>query len=136
MTKYSIKLGRPSKYTVNTIPKAKKYTEKCLSSNQLPTIEELAITLGTGTRTLYDWQEDYPDFSQTMDALRDAQRYLLIKNGLNSTYSTQFSMFLLRAIHGLNDRKPDYQATQNNYLNISPDVVTEALKMMEQNSKL
>ena len=128
------KFGRPTKYTNNTIHYVQDYISRCYEGNKLPTVEGLAIDLGVGTRTLYDWQDAHIDFSQTMDTLRDTQKYLLIKNGLNSTYSSQFSMFLLKAIHGLSDKKPEYQASQNNYMNVSPDVVAEALKIME-NSK-
>jgi hypothetical protein len=126
--------GRPTKYTKSMPRHVAEYTKKSLEVDKLPTIEGLAVELGIGTRTLYDWETEYSDFSQTMDALRDTQRRLLIENGLNGTYSAQFAMFLLRSIHGMVDRKPDVQATQNNYSNISPEVLADALALMEKNN--
>jgi hypothetical protein len=42
-------------------------------------------------------------------------------------------MFLLKSMHGYNDKTPLYEATQNNYMNISPEVMADALKLMREN---
>lgn len=126
----AIKMGRPSRYANNIPSCVMNYTKRCLREGIFPTIEGLAINLGTGTRTLYDWEKEYTDFSHTLELLRDTQRDLLIKNGLTGKYSTSFAIFLLKAIHGYTDSKALFEATQNNYMDISPDVLADALKLM------
>jgi len=95
-----------------------------------PTFEGLATFLGVGTRTLYDWELEYPDFSQTMDMVRDTQKQLLVTNGLTGSYNTRFAMFLLKASHGMNEKDPLISVTQNSYMNISPDLLADALVLM------
>ena len=118
-----IKIGRPTKYSSGTPKNVMNYLNSCIKGGVFPTIEGLAIRLRAGTRTLYDWEREYPDFSQTIEALRCTQRELLISNGLSGKYSTSFSIFLLKAIHGFSDSKSVVEATQNNYMDISPDVL-------------
>lgn len=89
--------GRPSKYTAKTPSCLRNYTTESLQKGDFPTIEGFSAYLGVGTRTLYDWQAEYPDFSLTMDELRDTQKHLLISKGLTGSYNTRFAMFLLKA---------------------------------------
>ena len=125
-----MKRGRPTKYNSKIPPSVTTYTNKCLKEGVFPTIEGLSAKLGLGTRTLYDWEKLHPDFSQTMDNLRDAQRELLITNGLQGNYNTRFSMFLLKASHGMTEKEPLIDNTQNNYSNISPELLADALTLM------
>ena len=124
------KLGRPTKYSSRLPQCVTHYTQSCLKDDDFPTIEDLAISLGVGSRTIYDWEKLYPDFSQTLELLRDAQRGMLIKNGLNGKYNTSFAAFLLKAMHGFSDSKPIFEATQNNYMDVSPEVLADALKII------
>jgi hypothetical protein len=126
-----IKRGRPSKYSSRLPARLINYTNECLENGNFPTIEGFSAYLGVGTRTLYDWQTEYPEFLQTMDDLRDTQKHLLISNGLKGDYNTRFSMFLLKANHGMAEKDPLISATQNSYMNISPEVLAEALKLMK-----
>lgn len=125
------KKGRPTKYTENLHNRVKKYTDSRIKTGDFPTIEGLARELGVSTRSLYGWEIEYPEFLQTMDSLRDAQRDMLQAGGLTGKYNARMAIFLLKAIHRLSDATPLLQATQNNYMNISPDVLAEALKLME-----
>jgi len=122
--------GRPTKYTTSTSGRVIKYTNDCLEKGIFPTFEGLATFLGVGTRTLYDWELEHADFSQTMEKVRDTQRQLLITNGLTGSYNTRFAMFLLKANHGMSEKDPLIAATQNSYMNISPDLLADALELM------
>lgn len=126
-----VKRGRPTKYSASLPDRVKKYTNKTLKDGDFPTIEGLALELGVSTRTLYGWETEYPEFLQTMDSLRDAQRDMLQVGGLTGKYNARMAIFLLKASHGLSDATPLLHATQNNYLNISPDVLADALRLME-----
>lgn len=82
----------------------------CLKNGRFPTIEGLAGFLRVGTRTIYDWKSEYSDFSQTIEILLDTQRELLITGGLTGKYNTRFSMFLLKANHGMREKDPNILA--------------------------
>lgn len=133
---FSLRRGRPTKYTKETPKRVISYTKKCLENDDFPTIEHLASYLGVGTRVLYEWEKEYSDFMQTMDMLRDAQRHLLISGGLTNKYNARFASFLLKANHGMSDAKPLVHATQNNNFNVSPELVAEALKIIEEKERL
>jgi len=124
------KRGRPTKYNLKLISRVTEYTKKCLKEGIFPTIEGLAPKLKIGTRSIYEWEKLYPDFSQTIDNLRDTQRELLITNGLKGSYNTRFSMFLLKANHGMTEKEPLVEATQYNNMNISPDLMADAMELM------
>jgi hypothetical protein len=128
----SFKRGRPTKYTKETPRRVIHYIKKCQQSDDFPTIEHLSSELGVGTRTLYAWEEAYSDFQHTMDMLRDAQRDLLIRGGLTNKYNSRFASFLLKANHGMQDKQPPISATQNNYMNISPELMAEAIKLTRE----
>jgi hypothetical protein len=128
----SFKRGRPPKYTKETPRRVIHYIKKCQQSDDFPTIEHLSSELGVGTRTLYAWEEAYSDFQHTMDMLRDAQRDLLIRGGLTNKYNSRFASFLLKANHGMQDKQPPISATQNNYMNISPELMAEAIKLTRE----
>lgn len=127
--------GRPTKYSAKTPKCLQIYTTKCLEKGEFPTIEGFSAHLGVGTRTLYDWQAEYPDFSQTMDELRDTQKHLLISKGLTGGYNTRFAMFLLKANHGMTEKDPLISATQNSFMGISPDLLADALELMESKER-
>jgi hypothetical protein len=128
-----IKRGRPTKYSITGTPnRAKKYTQKALDDGNFPTIEGLSLELGVSSRTLYGWQDQYPEFFQTMETLRDAQKHMLTSGGLTGKYNARMAVFLLKASHGLTDTAPPINATQINNMNISPEVLADALKLLEE----
>ena len=134
-SKSIIKRGRPTKYTKETCKRVMHYINSCSKTEEFPTIEHLASSLGIGTRTLYTWETEYSEFQQTMDMLRDAQRHMLISGGLTNKYNSRFASFLLKANHGMTDTKPLVQATQNNNYNISPELLAEAIDIMRMGER-
>lgn len=128
------KRGRPTKYSAQLCSVVNHYTDECLEKNKFPTIEGLARHLSVGTRTMYDWETIHPEFSQTLGVLRDAQRQLLITNGLTGQFNTRFSIFLLKASHGMQEKEPLIHANQNSFMNISPDVLADALELVKKDS--
>lgn len=127
-----MKRGRPTKYSAKTSKYVMDYIKKCAGNEEFPTIEGLASYLKVGTRTIYDWKVEYDDFSQTIEMLMDAQRELLVVNGITGKYNTRFSMFLLRANHGMREKETIVEASQNNIMNgINADLLADALKILE-----
>jgi hypothetical protein len=129
-----IKRGRPTKYTQTLPSRVMHYTDKCIKNGDFPTIEGLALELGVSARILYGWDTEYSDFFQTMETLRNAQKHMLQADGLSGKYNARMATFLLKETHGITDATPPIHATQNNYMNISPELLAEALKIMEENS--
>ncbi len=125
------KRGRPTKYTAKTSKRVRDYITMCLEKEKFPTIEGLAAYLRVGVRTINDWQTKYDDFSPTIEILKDTQRELLINNGLTGEYNTRFAMFLLKANHGMTEKDPVVSATQNSFMNISPELLADALELMK-----
>lgn len=122
--------GRPTKYDPALRKRVNKYTQEMVEKGIFPTIEGLSVYLGVGTRTLYDWEKVYEDFSQTVEQLRDTQRELLITKGLNGGYNTRFAMFLLKAAHGMTEKDPLITSTQTNNFNVPPELLADALEIM------
>ncbi len=128
----SLRRGRPTKYTKETARRVISYIKKCNQKHDIPTIEQLSLELGVGTRTLYAWEEAHSDFQQTMDMLRATQRDLLVRGGLTNKYNARFASFLLKANHGMQDKQPLVNATQNNTYNVSPELMADAIKMVRE----
>ncbi len=124
--------GRPTKYTKETPRRVMHYIKKCQENNGFPTIERLAAELAIGTRTLYTWEAEYSDFRHTLEILRDVQRDQLIRGGLSNKYNARFAAFLLKANHGMQDKQPVVNATQNNTFNVSPELMADAIALVKE----
>ncbi len=124
------KTGRPTKYDSTRLnTRAKEYIKQAKKKGDFPTIEQLAVVLGVGVRTLYGWEVEHAEFQQTMDTLREAQRHMLLTNGLSGKYNSRFAIFLLKASHKMRENEPVVE-NNTNYMNISPDVLADAIKLM------
>lgn len=89
--------------------------------------------MNVGTRTIYEWIDIYDDFSQTIEMLRDLQRQMLVSKGLKGEYNSRFSIFLLKANHQFRENELLINSSQNNnYLNISPELLADALRIMRE----
>lgn len=120
-------VGRPSKYTDKVNKEALGYIDSCgenyiliekpVITNgevseekiikkeiKLPTVEKLALLLGVSRDSLYEWAKQYPDFSDTLDALKKKQADMLIQNGLSGDYNSTIAKLMLSANHGINER--------------------------------
>lgn len=129
---FLLKRGRPTKYTKQSTKLVISYIKMCSEKEEFPTIEHLASHLGIGTRTLYAWEQEYSEFQQTMDLLRDTQKHLLISGGLTNKYNARFASFLLKANHGMQDKQPLVHATQNNNFNVPPELMADAIKLVRE----
>lgn len=123
------KKGRPSKYDTRLNTRAKEYIKLSTKKGDFPTIEQLAGILRVSVRTLYGWESEHDEFLQTMDALRETQRHLLLTNGLSGKYNSRFAIFLLKAAHKMRENEPVVE-NNTNYMNISPDILADAIKLM------
>lgn len=132
-SKKSLKLGRPSKFSSKMVKKADKYLQNCTESDELPTIEKLALVLGISSRTAYVWRDEHDTFMQTVDRLQCLQIDKLIQKGLTGAYSASMAIFLLKSIHKYRETDSSLYAVQNNFHNITPELLQEAINIQEDN---
>jgi hypothetical protein len=101
-------LGRPSKYTPETLEKTAWYIEnyRTLEPPQLvPTIAALAIHLGVRRKTIEMWRDDpeKEEFGNLCDMLMANQEVIALNGGLGNVFNSQMSKLLLSK-HGYSDK--------------------------------
>ena len=109
--------GRPTKYSEEFIGKVDEY----LASRQddeyevgdrgftkirvkLPTIEGFAVYIGVNKTTLYEWDKKYPEFSNSLDKIKQEQQERLLDNGLAGTYNSTIAKLILSSNHGMREK--------------------------------
>lgn len=98
-------MARPTKYDPNTIlPKMAEAIEKGMF------IEELAAHLGVSRETIYQWEQEYTEFSDTVKALREAAQRKVAK--LLASHATEdrpgnasVAIFIAKNVLGWRDRQ-------------------------------
>lgn len=97
--------GRPSEYEATKVAKAvEKYISMCKEQFYLPTVEGLAVELGVGRKTLYNWAKEHPEFLHTLDVLLTLQGSMLIQNGLKNEYNPTITKLMLSSNHDYKER--------------------------------
>lgn len=94
--------------------------------NKLPSITEYRQLAGIGADKLLDLRATNAELNEALSKVEDAQELYLLKRG-DQTKNPTFQIFLLKTKHKYNDANPNL--TQNNYLNVSPDILATALKL-------
>ncbi len=101
------KIGRPTKYNDEILNKAKSYVSHCQDKEKIPYIEELALILDINDDTIVEWTKKHKEFSATIDQLKTLQKLRIKDGALTKQLHPSTSMFLLRANHGVSDRRYD-----------------------------
>lgn len=70
----------------------------------VPTVEGLADELGKGTKTMYNWGKEHPDFQDVLDQLIAKQGRLLQAKGLRKETDSGITKLLLSANHGKREK--------------------------------
>lgn len=73
-------------------------------SVQLPTHEGFALMLGVNSSTLYEWEKEHPEFSKSLEKIKDVQRERLINQGLAENYNSTIAKLILSANHGMAEK--------------------------------
>lgn len=77
------KRGAPSKYDPQYCEMVDDYLKTCgREQTQLPTIEGFGFFIGVPRSTMYDWREEHPDFSDTLNYIMGKQKEQLINDGI------------------------------------------------------
>lgn len=100
---------------------------------RLPTVGGYCLEVGIPQSRILEYTAKFPEVAQIVEYIVDLQQEFLVTNGVTQKVNPIFSMFLLKSKHNFKDSPQ--QLTQNNYMNISPDVLADALKLSAKNDK-
>jgi hypothetical protein len=107
--------GRPTDYSKSILKKTEDYIESCQDIEvkkglftklkvRLPTIEGLAVCLKVHRDTIYQWEKEYPEFSDILEQLRAKQAERLLNMSLSGDYNSTIAKVLLTK-HGYHDKQ-------------------------------
>ena len=77
---------------------------KMVMPPKFPTFELFASTIGVTARTLSNWAERYPRFSEAYAIAKNIQLGISKVGGILKYYDSNFSKFLLSNDHGMSDK--------------------------------
>jgi hypothetical protein len=131
VTKHKISLAN-SVYTAKDFIDAwDRYENKLIEHpKQLPTIGGFCLEVGIPQSNILEYTAKFPEVNQIVTRLVDMQQEFCLTKGITQEVNPIFSMFLLKSKHNYHDTPQ--QLTQNNIMNISPDVLKDALALMAE----
>lgn len=100
---------------------------------KLPTIGGFCLEAGISQQNILEYTTKYPEVGEIINYILELQQEFCLVNGIKQKINPIFAMFLLKAKHNFKDNPQNL--TQNNYMNISPDVLKDALQLMGKTNK-
>lgn len=102
--------GRPIEYKKEYVDMVYEYIGRCEESAaegkvDMPTKEDFACYIGVDKSSLYEWEENYPDFSYALAFLMNKQHKWLIDNGLANKYNPTITKLMLSSNHGYAEKQ-------------------------------
>lgn len=119
-----------SVYVLDDFTSAWNRYETALQSDpkKLPTIGGYCLEVGIPQSNILEYTVKFSEVGQIINRIVDLQQEYCLTNGITQKVNPIFAMFLLKSKHNFHDSPQ--QLTQNNYMNISPDVLKDALALM------
>ena len=98
------KVGRPTKYNETILAKAREYLDDHESmGDPVPSHAGLGVCLDVTRETLYQWEKEKPEFSDTLRKIKQKQEQILVAHGLLSTFNPTITKLML-ANHGYSEK--------------------------------
>lgn len=117
--------GRPTNYRESLNEKVNKYLKTCVDEItefhktrgeksdtyerilkvNLPSIVGFGIYAGVPESTLYDWRDKHLNFSESLAKIVDAQKLVLMTEGLSGNYNASIAKLILSANHNMVEKK-------------------------------
>ena len=117
------KVGRPTAYKPEYVQELIDFFNVDKDEGVLPLLSGFACKIGVHRGTLNDWAAKHEEFADAYARAKEHQERLLIANGLNGTFNSQFAMFVGKSILGLRDK----QEVELTVLSEAPSEITEGL---------
>lgn len=136
-TRYKIAVAKQKDRT-KIVEKLQEYISILVDPKEkevIPSLVSASLYAGISKKALLAWElttAENSEVRQLLDFIRDIEEKYLRENGLLGKTDSKLTGLLLKADHGLIE-KPQ-QLTQNNYLNISPDLLAEAIELSRSSS--
>lgn len=98
-------IGRPSKYNPELQAQADRYIyDYAEQEDVIPSAAGLCVWLGISRPTLHEWDRAYPEFSNTLAAIRELQEKVALNKGLTGAFNSTIVKLVL-ANHGYSDKQ-------------------------------
>ena len=135
-TRDRISLSKTKHTKAHLIETGIAYIDKILNPPEgqivIPSIVGYCLDAGISRSRLYELMPQWAEVADTVEYIQMLQEQFAINEGFKGRASI-FSMFLLKCKHEYKDSPQNL--TQNNYMNISPDILADALQIMNKNPK-
>lgn len=128
ITRYKIGLANEKDRT-ETLLLIEDYINK-LEDKDFPSITRCAVHARISEKALLAWEirtAENSDIRILLDIIRDRAKATLIEKGLDKSFDSRMTSFLLETNHGM--KKQPTELTQNNIFNVSPEIMAEALAL-------
>jgi hypothetical protein len=133
-TKQAISQAKTKITREHLLESANIYLERLASDNtELPTLQGYCLEANIHPTNIQDYALKYPEVNQVINKITMLQEQYLLTRGITSKANPVFSIFLLKSKHNYLDTPQ--QLTQNNTFNISPDLLADALQIMNKPGK-
>jgi len=127
-TRQNISLAKSKIKVSDLIESANSYIATLRGNpDAVPSIASFCLHARISRPYLYELAQSRPEVSDILDYIGLLQEQYALNKGFNSK-AQNFAQFILKAGHKYSDNQASL--TQNNYMNISPDVLKDALKLM------
>jgi hypothetical protein len=106
------------------------------NKSTFPNLTDAALYAGISERTLIRYEQSTPEGSkirQALQKIRDMEKSALINKALTRKYDPRIATLLLKANHGLKEEPTHLE--QNNYFNIPPELLAEAIELSRKSKK-
>lgn len=126
--------GRPTKFNDEILTKTRSYYQRHVNPKDgkvtIPYVQELAIILDISRETMNQWEENIPEFSDTIKRIKNLQELRLLQRTLSKNPTG--AIFQLKANHGMMETdKQILQGSPQNPINLS--ITDDQLKRLVQN---
>ena len=113
--------GRPTKYNEQMLKLANAYIDNHEDyGDPVPIAAGMAVELGVGKRSLYDWAEKHPEFSHTLSRLQDKQEQMLASGALTNKLNATIAKLMLHN-HGYSDKAEIDQKQEISIIEVQKD---------------
>lgn len=113
------------------IKRAQEYISYCEANpKHLPNDASFALALSLTSNALLEAVSYNPELVQYLDQVHTKQRVYLLTRGIEGKTQPAITALLLKSKHGYQENPANL--TQNNYMNVSPDVLKTALELMKK----